>query len=296
MDPHTADVSPAVEKLALDAINAYNAKELPKAYKLYSEIASIEPENPVWVERRGQVAVDMKLFSDAIRDFDHAEAMYKKVIGEGYVSLGLMSNRALAYEGLYQWRDAIRDYDQALQYASQVGYSIPYVLNSRGNCHSSLAAEAESEASAADPDPEWRNAQSDYQEAARVFQRSRNLPGAIFAASNAALISAQLGDDARALRELKSVARRAPGSIDMRAAIAALYWAAGDQRAAEEAWEWACSKINSGQLVAGGPVLDSCSRYADADWLERIRRWPPVMVDRMQDFLALKPPTAPARL
>ena len=26
----------------------------------------------------------------------------------------------------------------------------------------------------------------------------------------------------------------------------------------------------------------------DRDWLIRIRRWPPVMVDRMQDFLNLK--------
>ena len=64
----------------------------------------------------------------------------------------------------------------------------------------------------------------------------------------------------------------------MRAAIAALYWAAGEEEKAEDTWGWACSKINSGQLVEGGPVLDSCDRYADSDWLERIRRWPPIMV------------------
>ena len=80
------------------------------------------------------------------------------------------------------------------------------------------------------------------------------------------------------MQELKAVARRAPGSIDMRAAIAAIYWAAGEEERAEDVWGWACSKINSGQLVEGGPVLDSCERYADSDWLERIRRWPPVMV------------------
>ena len=64
----------------------------------------------------------------------------------------------------------------------------------------------------------------------------------------------------------------------MRAALAALYWAAGEEAKAEDTWGWACSKINSGQLVEGGPVLDSCERYADSDWLERIRRWPPIMV------------------
>lgn len=82
----------------------------------------------------------------------------------------------------------------------------------------------------------------------------------------------------RVLQELQAVARRAPGSIDMRAALAALLWAAGEEEKAEELWGWACSKINSGQLVEGGPVLDSCNKYADDDWLRRIRRWPPVMV------------------
>lgn len=29
-----------------------------------------------------------------------------------YVSLGLLTNRGLAYEGLYMWKDALRDYDE----------------------------------------------------------------------------------------------------------------------------------------------------------------------------------------
>lgn len=82
------------------------------------------------------------------------------------------------------------------------------------------------------------------------------------------------------------MARRAPGSIDMRAAIAAIYWAGGRQEKAEEYWNWACSKINSGQLVPGGPVLDSCDRYRDPDWLRRIRRWPPVMVRLLTDGMS----------
>ena len=82
----------------------------------------------------------------------------------------------------------------------------------------------------------------------------------------------------------------------MRAALAALYYAGGEQSKAEEVWSWACEKINSGVLIEGGPVHDSCSKYADDDWMLRIRRWPPVMVDRMIDFIKLKPPTAPAIL
>jgi hypothetical protein len=46
----------------------------------------------------------------------------------------------------------------------------------------------------------------------------------VFAASNAALALAQLGDEGGAMAEMQRVARRAPGSADMRAALAALYW------------------------------------------------------------------------
>ncbi len=31
-----------------------------------------------------------------------------------------------------------------------------------------------------------------------------------------------------------------------------------------------------------------CAKYTDPDWLSRIRRWPPVMVQRMGDFLAMR--------
>jgi hypothetical protein len=31
-----------------------------------------------------------------------------------YVSLGLLTNRGLAYEGLYMWKEALRDYDAVL--------------------------------------------------------------------------------------------------------------------------------------------------------------------------------------
>jgi hypothetical protein len=99
------------------------------------------------------------------------------------------------------------------------------------------------------------------------------LDGAIFAASNAALMLAQMGDEDGAVKEvrwrclpaclpadeavmpthlpaclpaclqMRNVARRAPGSADMRAALAALYWSRGQQGAAEEQWEFACDQI-----------------------------------------------------
>ena len=48
--------------------------------------------------------------------------------------------------------------------------------------------------------------------------------GAVVAASNAALALVQLGDDSAAVREMRQASRRAPGSADLRAALAAVYW------------------------------------------------------------------------
>lgn len=48
--------------------------------------------------------------------------------------------------------------------------------------------------------------------------------GAVVAASNAALALVQQGDEAAAIREMQKTLRRAPGSADLRAALAALYW------------------------------------------------------------------------
>ena len=108
----------------------------------------------------------------------------------------------------------------------------PYVLNSRGNALSSLGR--------------YDEALGDYEEAAKTFQVMHNLSGAIYARSNAALTLAELGRDEEAIREMEAVARRAAGSIDMRAALAAMHWSRGEEDEAERDWNWACEKINSG--------------------------------------------------
>lgn len=77
--------------------------------------------------------------------------------------------------------------------------------------------------------------------------------------------------------QFEKVSRRAPGSSDTRAALAALYWRAGKYEQAEAAWQFACENITAG-----------CKKYEDREWLQTVRRWPPVMVSYLQDFLRLK--------
>lgn len=194
----------------------------------------------------------------------------------------LLSGRALAYEGLSEWHQALADYNQALDLAAAGGESPdPYVINARGNCHNSLG--------------EWAAAREDYLVSSQLFQQAKGfrgrggtttqrLDGAIYAASNAALMLAQIGEEKAALKEFERISRRAPGSSDTRAALAALYWRNGQPQQAEDVWEFACNNISAG-----------CRKYQDKRWLQEVRRWPPVMVSHLQDFLALRQ-TAGSRL
>lgn len=101
-----------LEILATAALKAYSDNDLPRARDYFDKIIAKDSSNPVWLERRGQVLVDMKLFREAIDDFNAAEAMYGEQSSGTYASLGLLSNRALAYEGLYKWKEAVDDYSQ----------------------------------------------------------------------------------------------------------------------------------------------------------------------------------------
>ncbi|MCO5571177.1 hypothetical protein L7F22_024911 [Adiantum nelumboides] len=247
---------------ALDPNEPRPRASLEEACNIFDTIVALDPEHTEWLEARGQVRIDAKRFNDAVSDFT-------EVVSRNPKNFKAYSGRALAYEGLGQWQNAIQDYTTALEQAQLLTGSFePYIVNSRGNAFASLG--------------KYHEALQDYLLSVQGFQQAKELDGAIYAAGNAALTRIQLGDEAKGMKELMNVARRAPASIDMRAALAALYWSQGLEQAAEEQWNFTCNSINPGQ------VFDSCYLYRDLDWLSRIRRWPPAMVERMESFLKLK--------
>lgn len=277
---HAAEAADAQSATSLDvyqlqtnAMQAYARRDFKEAVATLNKLVQMAPQDPRWREMRAQVLVDSKEFSIALDDFD--AALRFTAASEQLDKARLLAGRGLAYEGISDWVAAMKDYNEALRLAEAAGQlPDPYVINSRGNCHASLG--------------EWRAAREDYLASAELFQTATGfqgprgssnprLDGAVFAAGNAALMLAQLGDEPGATSEMKAVSRRAPGNADMRAALAALYWSQGKEGEAETEWDFACSKIAVG-----------CSKYQDEDWLFRIRRWPPVMVKRMKSFLSLQ--------
>jgi tetratricopeptide (TPR) repeat protein len=262
----------ALTRLRVDAARYYDAADFPRAFDALDALCALDPGNPDWIEGRAQVAVDAKRFDRAVADYT-ALIDAVDVARDPGAAARFRAGRALAYEGLYAWPLALVDYDETLRLAAAGGFlPDPYVLNARGNVRAST--------------DDWAGAREDYAESARLFQSSKGfrsgasttqrLDGAVYAASNAALALAQLGDDAGAITEAEAVARRAPNSADMRAALAALYYSRGRVAEAEEAWERACGR-NVG-----------CGKYRDLDYVRRIRRWPPVMVDKLDAFLSIR--------
>lgn len=259
------------------ARQAYGEREFQEAERALNELLDMSPNNVAYLEMRATTHVDKKDFEKALSDYDALLGLLREREGDSLNTARLLAGKALAFEGLYRFREAADAYEQSIQIAKNCGSPPdPYVENSLGNCYASLG--------------KWKDARVQYLSSARGFQTSRvsngraggmqrRLDGSIFAFSNAALMAVQLGDDDAALSEMKAIARRAPGSADMRAALAAMYWARGNTIGAESEWEFACNSISVG-----------CAKYEDMDWLERVRRWPPRMIDYMKDFLALKSP------
>ena len=157
-------------------------------------------------------------------------------------------NRGIAYEGKRLWDEAIADYNRVLAITPQD----PVALNNRGNAKAGQK--------------KWQEALNDYQQAADIA------PSFPMARGNAALIQYQTGDRSEAIRNMRNLVRKYPMYSDMRAALAAALWVEGQQGEAESNW-----------VAAVG--LDN--RYQDLDWIENIRRWPPLMVSALERFLKL---------
>jgi hypothetical protein len=73
------------------------------------------------------------------------------------------------------------------------------------------------------------------------------------------------------MRQMRTLLRRYPDFVDVRAALAAALWAVGKEGDAETTW---------------ARVEDP--RYRDVAWLAGQRRWPPALVEAMGALLALK--------
>ena len=65
----------------------------------------------------------------------------------------------------------------------------------------------------------------------------------------------------------------------MHVAIAADAWGRGDYILALKEWGFTCDRIEVG-----------CAAYSDKDWVRVVRRWPPALAKKLEQFLAREVP------
>ena len=157
-------------------------------------------------------------------------------------------NRGAAYEAVGDWQAAIDDYN----YVLKLSPDDPAAYNNRGNAKGGRG--------------DWTAALRDY-ETSITLQPSFSLGYA-----NYGIALFETGDHARSLQILKSLARKYPNYADVRAALTAVLWETGHRGEAESQW-------------AAARGLDR--RYANLDWVENVRRWPPSLVAGLEHFLNL---------
>ncbi|MEM6590442.1 MAG: hypothetical protein AAF651_01115, partial [Cyanobacteria bacterium P01_C01_bin.73] len=97
-------------------------------------------------------------------------------------------------------------------------------------------------------------------------------PNFALARVNAGLAKYQLGQAKEALRTFRNLVRKYRDFADARAALTAVLWVNGQQGEAESNWV---------------SVIGLDSRYRDVNWVKTVRRWPPAMVDALEQFLNL---------
>ncbi|KAL6785608.1 hypothetical protein ACKKBF_B00945 [Auxenochlorella protothecoides x Auxenochlorella symbiontica] len=162
-------------------------------------------------------------------------------------------NRGVVLEALGRWDDAIADFTEVLAVAPRD----PAAWNNMGNAHAGAGR---------------------YAEALAYYDGAVQLaPAFSFAAANKALALYQLEQDELSLHEMRSLLRRYPSFVDVRAALTAALWRAGQEAEAEDQW-----------LRVDDP------RYRERDWLVTKRRWPPRLVGDLLAFLSLQSTVVPA--
>jgi tetratricopeptide (TPR) repeat protein len=237
----------------------------------------------------GERSVVPELFEKALQAsregrFDVALPLWDQVVLQAPQEASAWSNRGNVLLALGHPRAAIADQERAL--ALDPASPDPHL--NRGTAEEALglwqAAEADYrwilerdplDASALYNLGNVEGSQDDWGAARSCFEAAAAArPGFAMARSSAALAAFQLGDVAVAEKQLRDLIRRYPLFADARAGLTALLWQRGARGEAESHW-------------AAASGLDP--RYRQEEWLLKIRRWPPVPVQALVQFLALAP-------
>ncbi len=223
------------------ALTATRDGRLEDALDLWTRVVEATPGDGAAWSNRGNVRLLLGDPRGAIDDQNSAMAAEPEALDPHL-------NRGTAEEALGLWPEAAADYRWILEREPLEAAALYNLGNVRGS------------------EGDWQTARACFNAAAEAR------PGLAMARSSAALAAFQLGEDASAEHELRTLIRRYPLFADARAALTAVLWRDGSRGEAESHW-------------AAASGLDP--RYRQAEWLRQIRRWPPRAVKALGEFLSL---------
>ena len=205
-----------------------------------------------------------KLFSDAIelskgQDMEPADNAWTKIIEFAPDTSAAWSNRGTFRLQRGKWKDALDDLERAVQLEGGYDKADGYIMNNYANALGATGA--------------WDNALEVYKQIATT---SEDADLAEIAGANLALGLLQVGRDGQALEEVRSLLRKDPNFLDMRAAETAVLWALGDEEGAESAWTTLQSS-------------DEAGLYPRQFAIARVQgRWPPRCTAALSAFITVQ--------
>uniref|UniRef100_A0A0D6QWT7 Uncharacterized protein n=1 Tax=Araucaria cunninghamii TaxID=56994 RepID=A0A0D6QWT7_ARACU len=225
-----------------DALRAAVAGDLENSERIFSELIAEDPGNASVWSNRGSVRVSMNKFEEAAGDLSEAI----RLAPEAPVPF---LNRAIAYEALGRYEDAIED------------------------CKSAIVNDPEEFAA-------WYNLGNvdvkvkDYDGALVAYERASVLkPGIAGYRLKQALVLFQLNRAEEARKLVEGLVRKYPNYAEAHAALAAILWSENRRSGAEQQFT---------EATIREPL------YRNIGWVNAELQWPPNIIQAMENFLDIQ--------
>lgn len=225
-----------------EALRAAVAGDLENSERIFTELIEEDPEDASVWSNRGSVRLSMDKFDEATNDLSQAI----KLAPEASVPF---LNRAIAYEALGHYKDAIED------------------------CKSAIVNDPEEFAA-------WYNLGNvdvkvqDYDGALVAYERASALaPGIAGYRLKQALVLFQLNRPVEARKLVEGLVRKYPNYAEAHAALAAILWSEDRRSSAEDQFT---------EATIREPL------YREIGWVNIALQWPPSIVQALENFLSIK--------